>query len=620
MHPSLGAENINHLPRALRLKALSAADLNGALEDVYHLSQIADKIPSDQALLLLPVVYRNLDVSLIPTTHQMDSTRPISSTLIGRPIAALVMLGLIPAIPSPVFVDFWLSVWSWCHFLHTYSDFLENPPGEKKIGVQLLKIIGVFSADEAAFRLINHTPGVRIVVARTWDLLMNTRSSPSVISHAWLRDLCGFLSRCDGPSTYPFHLAEFAEGAGGDEAQLALLVVRHITGLILARHTLSPNEIGPFFTVIHFTMKILAYEPGRSLGRQLLSNGMVGAMVNAINCMHEIAMMRQVFPPSFMLIEKIAEASSNSRGLAEALDSDFLRSLVLAGTLDHDTQRKTNLKFYFRDYLPRSTVYYSVASRLEHSILAVKTLQAKAAFRNCPAFTDWADFVRLSDERAEVLRYFESDRYMSKTACGNVECCAIRRSTDFRRCSICQKVVYCSTQCQARDWAVGHRRECSQLFSARLQNPDPLTTRERSFMRAVLHHNYMSEKHAIHMRQLAWMHENPGRAFYTLFDYSKGSVTVSIQPQSTLALLDARPMAARAMRSSGKMALHVMLVDEGGKPRRRIFPMHSDGSQLHDGLVAIASDIAHEDDLVDLNGELNRRVQELLELAVEEIH
>lgn len=50
-------------------------------------------------------------------------------------------------------------------------------------------------------------------------------------------------------------------------------------------------------------------------------------------------------------------------------------------------------------------------------------------------------------------------RSCSHTGCGRPE----TRAREFRRCSVCGKVNYCSRGCQANDWKVRHKIECAPL-------------------------------------------------------------------------------------------------------------------------------------------------------------
>lgn len=53
----------------------------------------------------------------------------------------------------------------------------------------------------------------------------------------------------------------------------------------------------------------------------------------------------------------------------------------------------------------------------------------------------------------------EGLRLCSHIGCGRVE----TRAHEFRRCSVCGKVNYCSRGCQAVDWKLRHQMECSPV-------------------------------------------------------------------------------------------------------------------------------------------------------------
>ncbi|CAN8302466.1 unnamed protein product [Cochlearia groenlandica] len=53
----------------------------------------------------------------------------------------------------------------------------------------------------------------------------------------------------------------------------------------------------------------------------------------------------------------------------------------------------------------------------------------------------------------------EDLRICSYSGCGRPE----TRSNEFRRCSVCGKVIYCSRGCQALDWRSKHKIECTPL-------------------------------------------------------------------------------------------------------------------------------------------------------------
>ncbi|KAG5523101.1 hypothetical protein RHGRI_035041 [Rhododendron griersonianum] len=61
-------------------------------------------------------------------------------------------------------------------------------------------------------------------------------------------------------------------------------------------------------------------------------------------------------------------------------------------------------------------------------------------------------------------------RMCSNSGCGRPE----TRRNEFRRCSACGAVNYCSRACQAQDWKMRHKGECSPVDPLVVDVPDPL--------------------------------------------------------------------------------------------------------------------------------------------------
>ncbi|KAJ7088293.1 pheromone A receptor-domain-containing protein [Mycena epipterygia] len=115
-----------------------------------------------------------------------------------------------------------------------------------------------------------------------------------------------------------------------------------------------------------------------------------------------------------------------------------------------------------------------------------------------------------------------------------------------------------------------HKDFCVRLRAQRLNDPDHLTARERSFMHAIAGFKYNSNINHIAAQQMMFMHQNLGEPSYILLDYTRGdSLTVhavrDYAPSAGALESDAlwADQVARAGRSGGRMDLLVMAVAEG---------------------------------------------------------
>ncbi|KAJ7123966.1 hypothetical protein C8R43DRAFT_39634 [Mycena crocata] len=623
VHPSLHVRNIDLLPPGRRVRAHAATRFSEPRETIREVCDIVEKIPKEQAILLLPVLYANLDASRIPAPHQLDRLIGTSDLdeLLLRPMLSLRTLEKIPGIPPGAFADLWPPVWNWIQFMFTYQEFFDGI-SEREIGVQLLSLISLFSSDKAMAKLIRFTPRVRIVVARTWSLLVVADGIP--IPNVWVQNLCNFLT-CD--TSYPLHVEELLEGVGGTFKDLGSVVVRHIHGFMPPRQPPSSLSFFFFTTVIMFLVKLRGVAPEDELWPALLNEGLARILPLAMHTLLEAKlanfedMAHTIHGQCFLIMKSLLDAASDPWWTVAALQAQFLRVLVLSAS-PPDPWKPLDVKhFFLRVKLPTALVYRSVILQMERAVKDVGDLAATSAFRTSSIFDDWVKLVELVNERVALVRSWDADGYESRRACDDPECCEIRKETEFRRCSGCLGRYYCSTQCQRQDWKREHHEECHQMRTSYLTDPDPLGKRDRIFLRKLLHHDYDSMKQEVYMRELAFLHENPGHGLllHALFDYSKtGRAILSVNgmlgifPRNLPTDLSA---ASRVLASDGKMELHIMITAEGAKSRRRALPLYSASPDVSNGMRVISEDIAHEDAFTDVHDSLTRRVQGLLELS-----
>jgi hypothetical protein len=131
-------------------------------------------------------------------------------------------------------------------------------------------------------------------------------------------------------------------------------------------------------------------------------------------------------------------------------------------------------------------------------------------------------------------------------------------------------------------------------------NPDRFSGRELSFMRDLLHADYLAHRGEICIKQVAYMQRYPGTVFYTEFRYGKGPVEIEVcGVDMRLGWrewdLDWAYATRRLAQCAGMMSLHLMVVWERGRERGHMFPMRSRDSQLNDRLEHIARSAQPED-------------------------
>ncbi|KAJ7719134.1 hypothetical protein B0H16DRAFT_1607441, partial [Mycena metata] len=177
----------------------------------------------------------------------------------------------------------------------------------------------------------------------------------------------------------------------------------------------------------------------------------------------------------------------------------------------------------------------------------------------------------------------------------SLKCGAIHGKQKFRCCSGCLQVYYCSNACQASDWKVGgHRNACVGLRKLDSDEYEdlPSNARDRSFLRALLHHDYTTMKADVLCQQLLFRSRPQSDNFYTVFSYVEGHVTFKVQAGQHESINTMWPgYIRRASGSAGKMVLHLIFSGTEAGAQLRMIPLRSPNSKLYQEMRALGKEI-----------------------------
>ncbi|KAJ6564672.1 hypothetical protein B0H19DRAFT_1233482 [Mycena capillaripes] len=321
--------------------------------------------------------------------------------------------------------------------------------------------------------------------------------------------------------------------------------------------------------------------------------GFVATFVTTISSLHNTAAESAVdyCLPYLLAILK------NPSDIALGLESGLLRLVIIVAASIKDETNRTHalIKRMLDNILLPSLVHYAVVAQLQKCFPEATVLAARSTIGRSAFAAAWKTVSALMKSRVEFFDSWEAQSRPSFKACDNLACGKIASRHDFKCCAACQSAHYCSGKCQFADWGAGHRNMCQRLACFKSEKTKTFTTRGKSFMCALLNHDYRRLMTAICTRRVFFMYEHPGEQTITVFTYSSRGVEIEVGRSSDLETCDwASEMLLefpRAARSGGRMDLHLMMTLGGYTFQPILFPMRTSTATLHDRLVAVTQQI-----------------------------
>ncbi|KAJ7086199.1 hypothetical protein C8R44DRAFT_821145 [Mycena epipterygia] len=603
IHPSLLVRNTSRLRSSLRPVALAA--VNGSSKDLAKLCVVLNSLPEDQAVGLLPVLYVHLDPSSIPDPDVLDTIIATSTRLpcidnASKSLYSLSTMARKRLFPLDAVPFLWARVSKWVFFLATYWDHLPgfNAAEQPIMRVAYCAILLRLKEHQQTSVVMSATRGVRRMYAASWATMVHYNGIPDPNApQASLAELTipllALSNRMDDMKDIN-NFEEVVDACGGSYRDLAMVLTKHLS--LATADSKSQMAVGALTSALMFLQPTHGIHD--DFTSVLLSHGIISSLVSALD-------IDRMAPPVIglphkpvdlclaLLIEYI-KTSPRFTWIAEALRAGLLRYVIsFSENIVEESQRGmySDLQDLLSTVLPSGLVSYTVVSQMKRYFSEIETVSQSAKFSRSALFEDWSVFKTLVEERVKVFDAWESAGMPSFLACDNMKCTKIGKKEDFKSCSACRSASYCSPQCQRVDWLDIHRNICDTLQSTRVDCHDnALNTRERAFLRALLHADYQRLRFKTLIRVLIFMHHQPDEPFFVLFDYTLASgVEIGVRPKAELQPTDyVEAQWDRLARAGGRMTLHVMVFGLQQLSHRLMFPLRATSPTLHDGMRRIS--------------------------------
>ncbi|KAJ7772214.1 hypothetical protein B0H16DRAFT_1512684 [Mycena metata] len=606
IHPSLLNRNTSKLRSSLR--PVASAALNGSVPDLVKLCNIVKSLPEDQAIGLLPVFYTHLDPSLVPSPAMVDDVIATSTELPSiecavKSLRALATLTDRMSFPLETSVDLWPRLWRWVDFIHTYWPYLPgfNPSEQRLIRPGHTSLILKLAVYKPIRDVIYSSPRLRRLIAGAWASMLHydVPDGPTA-PRASLEELTLHLFALSNKIEEPQNFEEILDAFGGNHHDLAATLIKHISRAVAQSR--SHTAAGTLNGVLMFLQPMMIFSIYPDFTSALVSCGIVSSLVSSLKIKEMDPMIagvqHRVTEMALPLLIHFIESCPGFTGVEEALRAGLLAHLIrFSEDLVHPRERGVHrhLVQMFRKLLPSALVSYNVVVVAKKLMPALERAAGSEKFLRCAIYAEWNGFKTLVGDRVEVLDAWEASGRESLLACDNLKCGEIADKQQFQCCAACESAVYCSPDCQRADWDAGHREFCPSLQATHLQFDQlGLTTRDRVFMRLVLHSDFRRLQPLISRHTTMFILKHPSTPFYTHFDYT-GADAGEIQVLPRTDLLPAEGLTPqrikghwdRLARSGARMELHVMRILVGKVTLRIVFPLRTTSTRLVLGLRQI---------------------------------
>ncbi|KAJ7615446.1 hypothetical protein FB45DRAFT_1035435 [Roridomyces roridus] len=520
MHPCLRPSSLQLLPTAYRKTAYAA--LNGSRNDLATLLEYGSLRNQSINRLFLPAFYAHLGhaaAEQIAAREILEDAEPV--ILAYMAVRGFIM---IEKIPREAQLEIWPGLWKWCQVILQHDYCLPGRGFQQyRISEVHILIIGVIDALRVHWETMadnfNTEPELRILVGRVWALLARKDHWRPGLQTAGFGSVGNLLVH-GLVVTNRQHTEDLIEGCGGSLADLVQVAVKSITHM-----RGESKEHSVWFLVNSLSAIERTHQQLLRPDSLLLQGGLVRALVTKLCQIGPVVIPGEycLDRPWTMLLVVILQ-SPHPIWVVEALDAGLLR-LVVSALENPQMLSAADLELVFPHLLIPFCPYYSVSSRIRSWLESGEIDLDKA--EHSPVWGVWKDFVtNFNDIILPVLNAHESSERIATLGCDNVECNIVSLKRDFRRCSGCESVNYCSVSCQEVDWCRGHRNNCSAIQLHSIEHPDLLTTRDGSFLRTFMDTTYATNLTGILLGELLNVHLGPESQSITLFKFTEGRIQV----------------------------------------------------------------------------------------------
>ncbi|KAK7052264.1 hypothetical protein R3P38DRAFT_1640039 [Favolaschia claudopus] len=628
----------SELPYALRQVAKAAFRTSDSPEKLLtslsrihnHVQRISPPQRGKLLAALYPVIHAHLDPSFIPNTETTAE-----SSFRQRTLCAIAAIQLLDAMceeePTNLtgldVVDLWPRLWAWIEFMHNH-DYFPQPPKHSSLAEIKVDRFTTMSSYIAIFEGPKDTPDVWAFVLCVWKNFIefwegrssdNLAAASSAYDHKSLRAIfyvSKFVLYCAPQGS----LANLIDAAGGDDPVVHLFV-RCIT-LLYTLYKSCPHQVRTFSLLTLGTFMCAVFQKGKPIlsPTKLLAAGIVPLLtqIALTLCTSQYAPVvhrDHVASATFLYLSAFYVSYASEEAAAAGVKAGLLQASLLCGAAFPGTSSAIPILY---NRLRQLTSEYHVMRALKKALPEVQALVSAGKVGASRHLDLWYGFVRLANERLEVLVDFRS-RLRNTRSCANFHCNElISEKEQLHRCGGCRVYYYCSKACQKASWGRQmHRSACSHVERA----SDGVDKPGNRFRLAVYLHEYRIRKPDLFLKKLAHIHRKKNTDLCVVLDFGPDDVLRHAHVAETGSwgfVLGKHHYGERS--ATGRHEMHILQFElPHGKTDTKPVLFRCNTSAQLDGLVDIAGRIPAGVDVANLKDRCPALYQEVMELAAMEV-
>ncbi|KAJ7622224.1 hypothetical protein FB45DRAFT_870439 [Roridomyces roridus] len=172
-----GASVIDHSKWRLTLRPTAKAAATGLIKLSYEQGSLG--LTNSEHAMLLPILYKHLDPSSIPSAVDLDASPRTDDVAVRVNGAVVTLSGLVRQIgelkPTAAATDLWPRVRAWFEFLHTYRGLFPTLPAfdEVQLPWVVAFLIMFFMEHPDTSAAIHASSGMRTIIATAWSEIVH---------------------------------------------------------------------------------------------------------------------------------------------------------------------------------------------------------------------------------------------------------------------------------------------------------------------------------------------------------------------------------------------------------------------------------------------------------------